>query len=338
MDGYINCLESEIKTLVKEYKRLKKNISEGQPDNRNLLKIKRQIREIATTPQTPSFLNEEDLSRIHQHVTQNPELDWAILSPERGEHTLRQKKARHAILKRGLRRRGYGYMPLRGAWPECQDSTIPYEECPEEKLVDVFEKSYFVYGIPGDEAHKLGNIFKQDTVITGGPSSGNQTLLRFRKGNTEELGEFHPDVVAANYSRVRSGRTFAFAAKDDVTPRDTTEKETHRSDKEATSRRKSQSKTEFRKKAQDFRDHTIISSVSGNEIKISTALRPGHPDRQKAIDYVSRALGRPTGKDQPPPPKGGGISPPPKKKIANWPWLGTDTPLPPVQNARLPIK
>ena len=65
-----------------------------------------------------------------------------------------------------------GVHPLIGHWRECQDRDVEYKDCPEDKLVDVIERSYFVQrpdDVSPDEfadlIFELANKYDQDGVV-----------------------------------------------------------------------------------------------------------------------------------------------------------------------------
>lgn len=292
MENYINCLELEYEYLKKEYNYWNSYVVEGMASgllkNTRLKRIKERIFEIERGNVETFMLNESKLSRIWQHVEQNKDRQWAIISPERKGNTPNENKKNHEKIKKVLRTSGHGYVEMEGYWQECQDSDIPYEECPEDKLVPTVEKSYFIPNMPKKVAEKIGNYFEQDAVLYGGPKTDNKAQVVYKNGDVETLGKLNPDTVAVGFSKMRRGGTFSFGDRNDpgIKSRDFAASRQHQKEKEKKHQAKMSANQEFRKKAAELGDHRIKSSVSGKMIKLKSALKPNHPDYQTAIKYI----------------------------------------------------
>jgi hypothetical protein len=91
---------------------------------------------------TITMLSEAGLSRlIRQHEAKK---DYAVLSAYRAKYTEKQNQRRNAQLRNELNKMKMGAYSLIGHWRECQDSSIPYDKCPKDQLVDVVERSFMV--------------------------------------------------------------------------------------------------------------------------------------------------------------------------------------------------
>jgi len=298
MENYINCCEAEIKYLKKEYEYWNSYVAEGMAGNlgktTKLTRIKKRLNELNSGKVAPHYLSESSLSRIWQHVEQNPNTSWALISPDRKGTTPEERKKRHKVMQQAIRSQDLGYIPVEGRWKECQDTSVDYDECPEDKLIDVKEDSYFIPNIPKGAAHKLGNAFDQDAVVYGGPDTDNSSQLVFRNGETLNLGAFNPDTIASAYSRIKGGRTFAFGDRNEpdssIAPRDFAGAERNRKDKIAGQTKKMDANQQFKVAAGEVRTHKIMSSVSGKPIHVGSALKKDHPDRQTAINYIRKWL------------------------------------------------
>lgn len=100
----------------------------------------------------------------------------AFLDDEVTKTPKSEKIQKNRDLRAAFNEKKMGVYQLVGHWKECTIKNIPYEECPENKKIDVIERSYFIpntkySGINDKEFYdliiSLGNKFKQDTVVVG---------------------------------------------------------------------------------------------------------------------------------------------------------------------------
>ena len=178
---------------------------------------------------TAKVLDEVSLNRIYQHVTEKKVPSWGIITAYRNGNTKSQNIQKNKELGQKLRDMGYGFAKMKGAWKECQDQSVPYAKCPPDKLVDAHEITYFIPNMKKDQLHQLCNEFQQDAVIYGDESTKGNAHLMFQDGSSENIGKFHPDTIAQNYTKLNNNRNFTFSKrkqkpKKDVTASDNTTK------------------------------------------------------------------------------------------------------------------
>lgn len=99
-------------------------------------------------------IEESSLSRIWQHVTDNSR-KFAIISSAIGEYSAAQNQARHDVLKTIVRKKGYGFVETEGG----------YREERGEEVEVVEEPSLFIPEIALNEAVRIGEYFRQETVL-----------------------------------------------------------------------------------------------------------------------------------------------------------------------------
>ena len=160
------------------------------------------IRQILEAKSKQELL-ETSLSRILRHVQDAKEKGFSILTSWRQANDKKTNLSKFVSLKQHVRGLGLGFIQLEGHWVECQDSSVPYEECPKELLVNSVEPSLMVFGIKLKEAMELGKQFDQDAVLYAGPETQGQVQLHFRDGSTMNLGEFNPQAIGQAYSTWR---------------------------------------------------------------------------------------------------------------------------------------
>jgi len=151
-----------------------------------------------------SKLFESSLNRIMSHVNKAKEEGFAILTSWRQSNDKKTNLANFQALQSFVRAKGLGYIQLRGHWQECQDTSVPYDQCPPDKLVDSVEPSLMVFKIDLETANRLGKHFDQDAVVYAGPETGGQVRLHFKNGDTMDLGQFNPMTIGQAYSEYRS--------------------------------------------------------------------------------------------------------------------------------------
>lgn len=157
-------------------------------------------------------LNEASLGRVLQHIQRMDQKSWGILSAHRAEYRTSNPQVNiqnDKALQGYLRGQQLGFFRLVGIWKECQDASIPYSTCPEEKKVEVREPSLFVPGLTLDQLRSLLVKYQQDAGVYGGPETKGKVWLIFKDGGHESIGEFSPSKIGGAYSRVK-GKPFVF--------------------------------------------------------------------------------------------------------------------------------
>lgn len=153
-------------------------------------------------------VNEASLSRVWTHTKKAGETGFGILTSWRANLPKSKNLTLFKKLQGEVRSLGLGFFKLRGHWKECQDSTIPYDECPKELLVDSEEPAIFVPGLALKDAKRLRAKYDQDAVVYAGPETKGMVALLTSSG-LSMLGSFSPNRISQAYSRLR-GRPFVF--------------------------------------------------------------------------------------------------------------------------------
>jgi len=147
-------------------------------------------------------LHEASLGRIWQHVVNSDKKSFAILTSWRYDKSVKENKRDFQSLKTTVRSLGYGFVQLKGHWRECQDENVPYNDCPEEGLVDSVEPSLFIIGISKQEAESLSNENNQDGYVFAGPETDGNVNLIFKNGGNQDLGTLRPQTLGFAYSEL----------------------------------------------------------------------------------------------------------------------------------------
>jgi hypothetical protein len=154
-------------------------------------------------------LNEVSLSRVYNHVQKAGEKSFSILTSWRSGHSQEKNRKNFDELKKKLRDQGLGFFELKGQWQECQDSNIPYDECPHHQLKTSSEPSLFVPGLKMKDAEGITSAYEQDAAVYAGPETKGKVVLIKRGGNTDVLGDFSPGCISQAYSKMK-GKPFVF--------------------------------------------------------------------------------------------------------------------------------
>jgi hypothetical protein len=118
-------------------------------------------------------------------------------------------------LKNTIRSQDMGFFKLRGTWVECTDvdqngNPVPYEKCPEDKLKQTSEPSYFVTGCKKKDILKWVKRFQQDAGLYCGPESNGHVIIIKNDGSEVDLGtNFHANKISQAFSNIK-GRSFFF--------------------------------------------------------------------------------------------------------------------------------
>lgn len=149
-------------------------------------------------------LNESSLSRLMSRFDSGS--FFAILTAYRYSMTPAQNRQRNKELNQVLNSLKMGVHNLIGYWRECQDSSVEYKDCPEDKKVTTVEKSFFVTKPPEMDLEvftstiiKLLKKYDQDGAVFG--TKGDVKILQkdgtsFQIGTTLAVGK-----ISQGYSK-----------------------------------------------------------------------------------------------------------------------------------------
>lgn len=152
-----------------------------------------------------NLISEAGLSRLLGRMQSDD--DFAIISAYRALYTKNQNIARNRSLRGELNRHGMGPYQLVGHWRECQDPTIKYEDCPENLLYDVTERSYLVVKPKNMTREEFQDFvlsmlvkFEQDGAVY---RSGNDVVILSKEGTVVKKLGTKPSVgqIAQGYSQ-----------------------------------------------------------------------------------------------------------------------------------------
>jgi hypothetical protein len=207
--------------------------------------------------QKPYKLDEASLGRVYQHVSGDKNVkSWGMITAYRSANTPKENRNLNKELANSLRSKGLGFFKVEGRWRECQDVNVKYADCPNDKLVDSIEITYFVPNISMDLVHKLGKKYDQDSVLYGGSETKGNAHLIFRDGSHDDVGKFHPNTIQQAYSKMKGGRTFAF------NDNPTKAKDTKPSTTKLTANL-----------PKDIANKTVRNPQTGKDIKVTSALK-----------------------------------------------------------------
>jgi hypothetical protein len=203
-------------------------------------------------------LDEASLSRVLQHVQQQKNTkSWGIMTAYRSLNTPKQNRELNKSLESDLRSKGLGFFKVEGRWRECTDSNLNYAECPQDKLKDSIEESFFVPNIGIKDAHKLGNKYNQDSVLYAGEQTKGNAFLIYRDGHTENVGKIHADTIQQAYSKMKSGTKLPFSFKRGVGQKE----------------KQPDVAKLISKLPNDIANKTVRNPITGKNIKVTSALK-----------------------------------------------------------------
>ena len=120
-------------------------------------------------------------------------------------------RKRNKSLRADLDSLSVGYSKLLGQWNECEDASIPYADCPEEKKVLSKEETFFINGISLEDTVRLLKKYDQDAGVYKGPETADKVWLVFKDGTHDVIGaKFAPNTVASVFSKLKGARSFVF--------------------------------------------------------------------------------------------------------------------------------
>jgi hypothetical protein len=204
-------------------------------------------------------LDEASLGRVYQHVMGDKNVkSWGMVTAFRSLNTPKQNRQLNKKLEAQIRAKGLGFFKVEGYWRECQDSDVNYADCPEEKLKDSVETTFFVPNISMKDVHNFGKKYNQDSVLYGGEETKGNAHLIWRNGSQDNVGKFHPNIIQQAYSKMKDGTTFGFNEKPTREPK----KDLSPKDSKLTSNLPN-----------DIANKMVKNPKTGRDIKVASALK-----------------------------------------------------------------
>jgi hypothetical protein len=204
-------------------------------------------------------LDEASLGRVYQHVMGDKNVkSWGMVTAFRSLNTPNENRKLNKRLEADIRGKGLGFFKVEGYWRECQDSDVNYADCPQEKLKDSIETTFFVPNIPMKDVHNFGKKYNQDSVLYGGPETKGNAHLIWRNGSQDNVGKFHPNIIQQAYSKMKDGTTFGFNEKPTKEPK----KDLSPKDSKLTSNL-----------PKDIANKMVKNPQTGRDIKVTSALK-----------------------------------------------------------------
>jgi hypothetical protein len=158
------------------------------------------------------YLTESSLSRVLHH-TKNTNI--GMISASRGEHTPQQNKEANKSLEKDVRSHGYGVVHVKGHYTENKGQ--PNENHVEEHSMLVLGKKGADGGALLGHLKHLGEKYKQDSIMHKSHDEPHAHLHGTKeggwpgKGQTHNVGEFHPNRAAEFTSHLKGNKSFTFS-------------------------------------------------------------------------------------------------------------------------------
>ena len=168
-----------------------------------------------------AVMNESSMARLHQHVHGR---NLGIITANRGSNTADENLHANRELEGQIRKAGLGFIHVKGAYVEGKGT-------PQEKTHDT-EHSYIVVGKKGHDSGQMkgflakhGELHGQESVLHKPHDSDHAQLLYTKdvasgldgqpkkKGESEDVGAFHPRKIGEYHSRLlhKKSKAFSFA-------------------------------------------------------------------------------------------------------------------------------
>ena len=80
-------------------------------------------------------IHEASIGRVYQHWKSSGEKGFMIITSWRAGYAKKKNIELFKKLQQEIRSNGLGFIKLEGHWVECQDTTVPYDQCPPTELV-----------------------------------------------------------------------------------------------------------------------------------------------------------------------------------------------------------
>lgn len=133
---------------------------------------------------------------------------WAIITEYRTRFTKEENIKRNRKLRGILNQYKMGPHQLVGRWQECTLKDVEWDKCPKDKLVDTFERSYFVSKPNNFDENEFKNLMinlmtiddeTQDAIVY---SDGNKIYIIGGNGEIFDVfSELKLNKIAQAYSR-----------------------------------------------------------------------------------------------------------------------------------------
>ncbi len=151
-------------------------------------------------------LSEATLGRVYQHVKKSKDSSLVLITAFRGDKSKKENLAANKRLLSDIRSQGLGAFKILGHWRECQDDTVSYKDCPDNKMVDVKEAVFGVPGMNRKTATMLTKKYNQDGSVYLGPETKGKATIIERDGSSFSIGSFTPQKIGQGWSQVRGGK------------------------------------------------------------------------------------------------------------------------------------
>lgn len=206
------CLAKKVLGLTKEIDYIN-DIASLDLIGEQLIEVRKGLKVYEDGCNNRNYISESSFSRI---LSQMENKEFAILTAYRALDKNKNKLSKNDNIKRNRILRGalnslkLGVHQLVGHWRECDDSSIPYRECPDNRLTDVIERSYLVVkpdNMSSEEFYKIifgllkidgetqdAFILKDSKGIYAVDNNGSRTFLG-TKADVGKIGQGYSQYV-----------------------------------------------------------------------------------------------------------------------------------------------